>query len=120
MNKSIYDKLKIIGIKTLRCGTHLFSFFPIKKGRVLLSSYLGESYSCNPKYISEYLQKNYPEKFEIVWAFKDTNKFQDISASKIIKYKSISWFYYTITANVIIGNNAAMWFPSLASSLYPL
>ena len=64
MNKSIYDKLKIIGIKTLRCGTHLFSFFPIKKGRVLLSSYLGESYSCNPKYISEYLQKNYPEKFE--------------------------------------------------------
>lgn len=57
MNKSIYDKLKIIGIKTLRCGTHLFSFFPIKKGRVLLSSYLGESYSCNPKYISEYLQK---------------------------------------------------------------
>lgn len=111
MNKSIYDKLKIIGIKTLRCGTHLFSFFPIEKGRVLLSSYLGESYSCNPKYISEYLQKNYPEKFEIVWAFKDTNKFQDISASKIIKYKSISWFYYTITANVIIGNNAAMWIP---------
>mgnify|MGYP002711376240 CR=1 FL=1 len=77
MNKSIYDKLKIIGIKTLRCGTHLFSFFPIKKGRVLLSSYLGESYSCNPKYISEYLQKNYPEKFEIVWAFKDTNKFDN-------------------------------------------
>lgn len=111
MNKSIYDKLKITSIKMLRCGTRLFYFFSVKKGRVLLSSYLGESYSCNPKYVSEYLQKNYPEKFEIVWAFKDPNKFHDISASKIIKYKSISWFYYTITANIIIGNNAAMWIP---------
>lgn len=107
----MHDKVNISVIKILRCVSHLFYFFPVKKGRVLLSSYLGESYSCNPKYISEYLQKNYPEKFEIVWAFKDVNRFKDISASRIIKYKSIRWFYYTITANIIVGNNAAMWIP---------
>ena len=41
MNKSIYDKLKIIGIKTLRCGTHLFSFFPIKKRKSPAKQLLG-------------------------------------------------------------------------------
>lgn len=105
------DKVSVLVIKILRCISHLFYFIPVKKGRVLLSSYLGESYSCNPKYISEYLQKTYLGKFEIVWAFKDVNNFKDVPASRIIKYKSIGWFYYTITANIIIGNNAAMWIP---------
>ena len=107
----MHDKVSILVIKILRCISHLFYFIPVKKGRVLLSSYLGESYSCNPKYISEYLQKNYPGKFEIVWAFKDVDNFKNIPASRTIKYKSISWFYYTISANIIIGNNAAMWIP---------
>lgn len=107
----MHDKVSILVIKILRCISHLFYFIPVKKGRVLLSSYLGESYSCNPKYISEYLQKNYPGKFEIVWAFKDVDNFKNIPASRTIKYKSIGWFYYTISANIIIGNNAAMWIP---------
>lgn len=46
-------------------------FLKIKPGRVVFFSYYGKQYSCNPKYISEYIVQNYSKKFEVIWLFKE-------------------------------------------------
>lgn len=109
--KNIKDRCGILILKTVRCLIHILYFIPIRKNRILFTSYLGEAYSCNPKYISEYLQKNHPGKYEIVWAFEDAGRFSDLAGVKRIPYKSLQWIYYEVTAQVIVGNNAAVWVP---------
>ena len=113
----IKEKGYILLIKLLRILVRMFYIFPIKNNRMLFCSYLGKEYSCNPKYISEYLQANYPEEFEIIWAFRNVNKFKTIYGIKPIQYKSILWIYYALTSKVIIGNNGAVWIPRRKNQL---
>ena len=54
----------------------LAPFFPVKKGRIVFDSYLGEQYSCNPKALYEFLLLNAPDRFEYIWAFKNPEKFE--------------------------------------------
>ena len=42
--------------------------------RVVFFSYFGKQYSCNPKYLCEYLMQANPE-YEIVWAFAKPEDF---------------------------------------------
>ena len=50
------------------------NFTTVKKNRILCWSYYGKKYSCNPYYITKYLLENYPNEYEIYWAFnKDVN-----------------------------------------------
>lgn len=75
MKRVITDTIHILVLKTLRTLVRFLYFIPIRQNRILFSSYIGEEYSCNPKYISEYLQKKYPGEYEIVWTFKDVECF---------------------------------------------
>ncbi|NHC43499.1 glycerophosphotransferase, partial [Bacillus sp. MM2020_1] len=62
-------------------------------------------YGCNPKYISEYILKNYPEdKFDIVWAFNDLSNKQQLNFIRKTKTMSLRYFYEFCTAKVIITN----------------
>ena len=54
----------------------VFYIFPIKKNRVMFMSFEAGKYACNPRRISEYLAKNYPDDVEIIWAFKGANNFR--------------------------------------------
>ncbi|NLB35698.1 MAG: hypothetical protein GX824_00065 [Clostridiales bacterium] len=51
----------------------LFALFckllPVKKNKIVFSSFVGKHYACNPRAIYEYLRDNYPGKFEFVWLF---------------------------------------------------
>ena len=49
----------------------IFNCLPIRNNKIFLYSYYGSQYGCSPKYISEYIVKNYPDKYDIVWAFND-------------------------------------------------
>lgn len=116
VNKKII-KLKIVGIELLRWLVRIFFFVPIKKNRILINSHIGKAYSCNPKYISEYLQNNYPGRYEIIWFFRKANLGIEIPQTKKILYKSLKWLYYTVTAKVIIGNDGAVWVPRRKNQL---
>lgn len=78
--------------------------FPIRKNRILISTHRGYHYSDNPKYISEYLLEFYGTEVEIIWAFAQPEKYQNISGIKAVKYKSLIWLYYAATASVVITN----------------
>ncbi len=98
--------IKIIEIYIMRIFVRILYIFPIKKNRIVINSYRGSQYSCNPKYISEYLVDNYPNRFEIIWAFNDLDKFSFLKKDgiKLVKYHSLRHIFFEATAKVSINN----------------
>ena len=114
MKKHLKPLLKLAVIYVLRFVMRVLSIFPIRKNRIVINSYRGEQYSCNPKYISQGLQKMYPEKYEIIWAFKNPGKYYDLKKSgiKLVSFASIKRFYYEATAKISINNiGSYSWMP---------
>lgn len=97
MNKVKYLTCKII--------IYLFNCLPIKKNKVLLYSYYGSQYSCNPKYITEYILKHYSkDRFDLVWAFTDLTSQNSIDDFRKVRMMSLKYFYELCTAKVVITN----------------
>lgn len=72
-----------------------FKFFikmPVKENWVICESFFGKSYSDSPKYIYEYLCKNYPGKYKFIWVVNKRTKipFHPIK----VKRFSIRYVYY--------------------------
>ena len=83
----------------------LFYILKVNNRKIMFYSYSGENYSCNPKYLSEYLIKNYPDKYEIVWAFKHPRQYKHLSRNyKIIKYGSLKAIIEQVTSFCIVTN----------------
>ena len=70
----------------------IFNCFPIKNNKIFLYSYYGSQYGCSPKYISEYLVKNYPDKYDVVWAFNDVDSKKDIKGIRMVRIMSLKYF----------------------------
>ena len=82
-----------------------FNIFPIKKNKIFIFSYYGNQYGDSPKYISEYLVKNYPrDKFDIVWQFNDIDAHKDIEGVRMVKSMTLRHFYELCTSKIIITN----------------
>ena len=98
------DEVNILVRKGIRFAFHLFFVFPIERNRIMFESYKGKSYSCNPKYVSEYLYNNHKNEFELVWVFREPEKHRDIKGITSVKYNSLKYFYYRFTSKIIICN----------------
>jgi len=81
----------------------LMRVFPVKKNKIVFSSYEGDGgFCCNPRYIAEELHKQRPD-LELVWLTKDINRvFPDYITVK--PYSSWSLAYQLSTARVWIDN----------------
>ena len=79
-------------------------FLPVRKGTVMCWSYDFKQYSCNPRYLTEYLMENNPE-FTIYWVFRKNVPTSGID-SRIRCIKFHSWEYYKVanTAEFLITN----------------
>lgn len=84
----------------------IFFVFPIKNNRIFFSAYSGRQYSCNPKYISDWIEQNYKDEFEIIWAFSEPDAFSYLKNRNIkcVKFKSIKYLYYLLTSKIVIDN----------------
>lgn len=97
----------LVNIKNIIARTiiNMFNCLPIKKNKIFLFSYYGSQYGCNPKYISEYIIKNYPnDKFDLVWAFNDISSKEHIQGVRKVKIMTLKYFYELCTSKVIITN----------------
>lgn len=68
----------------------------IKPGRVMCWAYNFKQYSCNPRYLSEYILEHYPD-MEIYWVFRrgvDTSSVDP--RIKVVRFRS--WQYYRLLA----------------------
>lgn len=103
-------------IYVLRILLRIFYLFPIKKNGIVFLSFSGKQYSCNPKYIFEYLKLRAGEKLKFIWAFNDVERHRSLfenSTVTLCRTNSIQYFYYMMTSQIIISNN-------LVSSFFPL
>lgn len=82
----------------IRCFTR------VHKGRMMCWAYTFKQYSCNPRYLTEYLLENNPE-FEIFWVFKgNVDTFGVDKRIKCVRYKSLRYFLLVNTAEFFITN----------------
>ena len=84
---------------------YIFCCLPIKKNKIILFSYYGSQYGGNPKYISQYIQDNYPSnRFDVVWVFNDLSSKHYLKGIRKVKTMSLKYFYELCTAKVVITN----------------
>lgn len=98
------DVTNILVRKLIRVLLRLFYVFPIKTNRVMLKSFYGKGYSCNPKYICEHLRNYYPLQFELLFVLNYPSDYPEIEGVRFIKNHSLSFYYYRFTSKIIISN----------------
>lgn len=86
----------------------LLRLLPHKKivnTQIMFSSYLGKQYSCNPKYISEYIMHNAPE-YTLIWAFKNPNEYHYLTKKgiQLVTYNSFKFIKLCLSSKYIITN----------------
>ena len=80
--------IKVIFSELVRVATLPFRLLPIKKNRILFTGLTGGhvyDYSCNPKYIYEYLRDYAKGQYEFVWAVSDKEKYRFLQEEGLMK-----------------------------------
>lgn len=79
---------------------------PIQQNKILFWSDLGKRYSCNPRHFSDYIRKNYPGCYDIVWMFDSEIKIPDDFPKnlRVVRFFSIEFLYEIATAKYVICN----------------
>ena len=101
--------MKIINyIKKIRHKVYIeyFCHLPIQNNKIILWANSFKQYGCSPKYITEYILKKYPGKFDLVWVFEPNQIIPDELKKKvrIVYYFSIDYLKELHTAKFVICN----------------
>lgn len=81
---------------------HYFVKLPVKDNWVICESFFGKSYSDSPKYIYEYLSKNYPDKYKFIWVVNKSTKIP-YKHTRVRRF-SIRYAYYLARCKYYIFN----------------
>lgn len=83
-----------------------FHCLPIQSNKILLWANNFHTYGDSPKYITEYLLRNRPDRYEIVWVFESGVVIPDDLPKevRVVRYFSIEYLKEISTAKVIICN----------------
>ena len=76
----------------------------VKDNWVFCESFFGKSYSDSPKYIYEYLQKNYPGKYRFIWVIDKKGTKVPYKHTKVKRF-SIGYCYYLARCKYYIFNS---------------
>lgn len=80
----------------------LFRLLPLRKKRVMFESMWGSKYSCNPRYLYEYIDENHPD-YECVWSLNDEDL--PIKGNGIrVRRNGLKYFYYLATSKYLVDN----------------
>ena len=105
IKKTVKMRMNIIIRVIIRNLLKVLWIFPVKKDRFMFQSHdSAENYNCNPRYISDYFRKKYPGQFELIWSFKTPRRYRNVKGIKPVKKYSAKWFFYMITAKVVVYN----------------
>lgn len=89
---------------------HKYINKPIKENLIMFETFMGKSYADSPKYIYEYLGKNYPGKYEFVWVLNDPHEKLPYGG-KIVKRFTREYAYYLGVSKYFVFNiRQPLWF----------
>lgn len=94
----IVSIIERILLKTIR---QLFYFCKVKNNRVVFMNFAGRGYGDSPKYITEYLLKNYSN-LDLVWITYEDQYFPQ--GVRSVKYGTLKAYYMLGTAHVWVDN----------------
>jgi CDP-glycerol glycerophosphotransferase len=101
------EYVKFVLMIFLRLLLRVFYFFPITQNKVLFSCHRGKEFSCNPKYIFNYLQEVYGGEFHYIWEIREVGKvIVNHRNVNFFKASSLMYFYYYLTAKIVITNDS--------------
>ncbi len=109
--------IKIIFSMLVRIFTFPIRILPVKRNQILFTGLTGGrvyDYSCNPRYIYEYLREQFPGQFAYVWAVSDIDKYVFLKEEgvRLVRHFTVSSFAVLLTSKVIVTNGSyAPWFP---------
>ena len=84
------------------CLFYLLRALPIKKNKIIITSYLGKGYGDNGKYIVEELLRR-DKNYDIVWLAKDTSE-EFPEGVRVVYYRSLRSIYELGTGKIWIDN----------------
>ena len=100
-SKSLYTIYRFVGNFSIKVLKHFIKPDP---KLIVFVSYGGKLMNDSPKCIYDYIRKdNRFADCKLVWAFRDTSKF-DVPIGKKIQLDTISYYYYLLKARVWITN----------------
>ena len=82
---------------------HRFLKQQVKPNWVMFESFFGKSYSDSPKYIYEYLAKNYPNKYRFIWVLEDKRTTLPYGGKKVKRF-SLKYAYYLARSKYLVFN----------------
>ncbi len=89
---------------------HKYINEPIEENWIMFETFMGKSYADSPKYIYEYLAKNYPGKYQFIWVLNDKNTklpYEGIVVKRFTK----KYAYYLAKSKYFVFNiRQPLWF----------
>lgn len=113
--------IKWVVICIVRTVLKVFYIFPIKKNRILFTSFSGKQFSCNPKYIFEYLYEKYNGEMEYIWCISDISIFPEKyrDCVKTVRRFSLAHIRSAVTSGIIIDNYGfPAWLPKRKKQIF--
>lgn len=89
---------------------HKYINEPIEENWVMFETFMGKSYADSPKYIYEYLAKNYPGKYKFIWVLNDPKEKLPYEGI-IVKRFTKKYAYYLAKSKYFVFNiRQPLWF----------
>ena len=103
------SKLKKM-LKNKNLYRHKYLEEPIEENWVMFETFMGKSYADSPKYIYEYLAKNYPGKYKFIWVLNDPKEKLPYEGI-IVKRFTKKYAYYLAKSKYFVFNiRQPLWF----------
>lgn len=128
LNQEIQERLRKVFYKWKQANKivvvykilfQLVGYLPAKKNSIIFESFLGKQYSCNPRAIYEYLEKNHPE-FNMYWSV-DSRFIENFEGKEltIVPRFSLKWLFKMARAEFWVSNSRLpLWIPKPKHTTY--
>lgn len=80
----------------------ILRLLPMSTKTIVFEDWWGEKYHCNPRFLYEYINKNY-QNYKCVWFLND-DRIPINGNAKRIRRKSFKYYYYLSTAKYFVNN----------------
>ena len=89
---------------------HNYRNKPVDSRIIVFESFRGASYSDTPKYIYEYLAKNYPGEYEFVWVLNDKSYTLPYEGQIVKRFSRKYAYYMGIAKYFVFNTRQPLWF----------
>lgn len=98
---SLKTYIKLVLAFIVHILTRVFCLVPIDRKKIVFEAYMGKQFSCNPKYLCEYISSIY-DSYRLLWVYSG-NKLN--CQYQQIKRNSFKYFYHVLSAGTVVHNS---------------